>query len=533
MPDQAPQVPADSDPPPRRTAMQTAQDAQATADAALELAQQLDQTVDNFAEKVTDIGQRLTDALTDENHPTPGEAVQTIADDVARLNGEQETLRSQVALLEERIQDRESAHAELRDEMQGRLSGARGSDAPSLDRVITLVAHGMQPLREEVGAFQGAITRKLDDLRTRLTKIEEIQRAQESSPAADALAEDAQADLLEEQVQRMVRERLDGILARLEAVESRSTASDGTPGMTWDAIAERVDNQAKIALAKHVATVMPAGAPGAAAKPRGIQAKVLELMRQVEVLGKNRETDSGPRYSFRSIDDAMDAVGRAVREIGIICSPDVLSESYDHHEARNNSGTVVLWTTARVRVRYTLTDPVDGSTHTFTMQGEGRDNSDKATSKAASMALKYALMQGLLIPVNGLPDADADRPQVTRPAAPPTTSAPAEQQEQPDRAALAKRAMDAVANIHRWPADQRHAKLVEIGHQLNRMSLLDHVVEHKGERAPLRQWILAQLKTLATPAPTPVSDEPWPHADAPPPDGLGDEDRDPGAPQYY
>lgn len=184
---------------------------------------------------------------------------------------------------------------------------------------------------------------------------------------------------------------------------------------------------------------------------------VHRLMQRVEVIGKEGTYEGGRsgRYKFRRVDDVMDAVGHAMRDVGLVMQTQVVSgPSYATSQVTNREGYVTEWTTCRATIAYTFIDIRDGSRHTIEMPGEGRDSSDKATSKAMAMAMKYALVQGLCIPLESEQDPDDERPTIERqasaqrpqqappqrpaapsppaqPAARPASPPPAQQQETP------------------------------------------------------------------------------------------------------
>ncbi len=463
MPDEAQQQ-TEPDPQPerRRTAMQVAQDALQTAEAALNAATAAESAQDNLGGEVQSLSEKVTD-------------------------------------LQQRVQDRETAHAELRDEIMGRLSGIRPDDSPTRDQVDARIAEALdasvlpqlKAMREEWGGYSGGMTRQVDDLRRRLVKLEEVA----------AQVDDAAADISTQALDSMrgvVRRELDNILARLEEVERRPSGGSGVPELTWDAIAERVANEAKVAVNRHLSLVAPAGTNSTVKAVPGVHAKVLEVMRRVDRLEKDRKTESGPKFQYRSIDDAMDAVGHAMREVGLVYTTKVTDRQVHHHEATSGDRRV-LWTTVMLTVAYTFIDPVDGSAQTYEMTGEGRDNSDKATSKAAAMALKYGLLHALMIPVQGMPDGDAENPQVLREGE--TTNpnavgqaAPARRQQVPSAEARQARAQAAVAALQALAqvrGQERYNRLVAIGNQIRSEGLLDVPATWKGETAPLSSWLVS------------------------------------------
>lgn len=145
------------------------------------------------------------------------------------------------------------------------------------------------------------------------------------------------------------------------------------------------------------------------AKTPRIYAQVHELMRLVTELGKDKKADAKMGgYQFRSIDAAMDAVGHALREVGVMFQPrEILHQRIERYETVSKDGYRQNWTHVWVTQRYAFVSLIDGSEMSaIEMDGEARDNGDKSTSKADSMRLKYALLQSLMIPVNGLPESD-------------------------------------------------------------------------------------------------------------------------------
>lgn len=152
--------------------------------------------------------------------------------------------------------------------------------------------------------------------------------------------------------------------------------------------------------------------PGITGVPIGVPAvygQVHQLMKVVTELGKDKTADKKMGgYAFRSIDAAMDAVGRALREVGVMFQPrEILEKRIERYETVSKDGYRQNWTHVWVTQRYAFVSLIDGSEmDAIEMDGEARDNGDKSTSKADSMRYKYALLQALCIPVNGLPESD-------------------------------------------------------------------------------------------------------------------------------
>lgn len=149
-----------------------------------------------------------------------------------------------------------------------------------------------------------------------------------------------------------------------------------------------------------------------------VHAKLLELMREVDHIAKTKTAKGGGmNYKFRGIDDAQNAVGSAMRKIGLLMQTEVIDWQYnqvpvDGFDDKGREKTTI-WSTSRVTINYTFVSPDDGSTFSFSMIGEGRDAGDKSGSKAASMACKYALFQALMVPLE-VDESDGDNPVMER-----------------------------------------------------------------------------------------------------------------------
>jgi hypothetical protein len=255
------------------------------------------------------------------------------------------------------------------------------------------------------------------------------------------------------------------------------------------------------------------GAPGVPA----VFGQVLELMRKVTEIGKAKEADlgKGGKYNFRGIDQAMDAVGAAMREVGLILSSEVVSSEHviDHVPKfyKGQQEGVTAWSTTRVTMRYTFISPQDGSKHVVEGYGVGRDSADKDGSKAMSAAMKYALFQGLCIPVKGMnfdpeddhpvmetetprqPERQQQRPAQTqqRPAAapqqqtaPPATPAPPKTDA--EKLEAAGRALRAARNA------KTGAQLSAIHQQASAMGILGVQVEN----LDLKGWLITINGTM-------------------------------------
>lgn len=465
------------------------------------LAQQVDGRLDDLAAVVTDISTRLQDIGGATGPTTAGPSHDQVD---ARIHEALQPLHDEVHEIRQRTP----------------LTNATGN----LDAILARLEEAE---RKAIALDAGAITERvaqeihpgIADLRRRLAAVEETAKALDGDPVSQTLAEDALADQIEHAVDRKLSAMFEAadltpaMLANLRREFGDLRQHVETHGTT---VTRALVNEVAEAVRKQLPTtavheLTTAGGTGAAKK-------VLQLMRQVTHIGKENEANlgQGGRFKFRSVDDAMDAVGYAMRDVGMILGTEILKDETTHtpitKSGTNKDGTTwqntVVWTSTKLTVRYTFTDPEDGSIHPMEMTGEGRDASDKSTSKAASMALKYGLFQALMIPVTGLDDSDAAPPQrmeqdQQRPPASQPSSNTDQRASDQAKAQRAGEALQAIRNVYRVPGgvQAQAAKLTAIMRQVQGEGLLEFVVEG----STLDQHGKAAMATLQAPPP---ADEP-------------------------
>lgn len=145
-----------------------------------------------------------------------------------------------------------------------------------------------------------------------------------------------------------------------------------------------------------------------------IHSALCACMADVEAVGKNRKNQS-QGYAYRGIDDMYNSLHPIFAKHRIFVTCDTIN--LERHQHTNAKGTVMQIVYGTYRVTF---HAEDGSSVSVTCAGEAMDSGDKATNKASSAALKYALMQTLLIPTEDAKDSEVDSPTLeTRPAAKP------------------------------------------------------------------------------------------------------------------
>jgi hypothetical protein len=125
----------------------------------------------------------------------------------------------------------------------------------------------------------------------------------------------------------------------------------------------------------------------------------------IGAVAKTRQNQA-QNYSFRGIDDFLNAVHGALTEHEVSLLPHV-AEHRVEFRARDRGVTTHVFLT----MEYTFAAP-DGSSVVVSTVGEAADTSDKATNKAMSAALKYAILQTFTVPTLDIADSDRDTPDM-------------------------------------------------------------------------------------------------------------------------
>jgi hypothetical protein len=126
------------------------------------------------------------------------------------------------------------------------------------------------------------------------------------------------------------------------------------------------------------------------------------VMRDTMPVGKD-QVNQHQRYNFRGIDDLMSSVAGPMRKHGVFIIPSVTEQRTE----RRGEKTVACYLTMQYRIYGPAGDYVEAS-----VPGEASDFADKATNKAMSAALKYLLLQVLMVPIDArsIDDGDRDHP---------------------------------------------------------------------------------------------------------------------------
>ena len=150
-------------------------------------------------------------------------------------------------------------------------------------------------------------------------------------------------------------------------------------------------------------------------KPGQIYAKMSAVMRDVGAIGKDQK-NTAQGFKFRGIDQFVNALYPALTKHGVFLSPRSVNYTQELKDVTRSNGKTGVDKHVTVLMEYTFYAE-DGSAVTIgPVPAEGLDSGDKATNKALSAALKYALIQTFSIPTEDMAEADLDSPEIGTPS---------------------------------------------------------------------------------------------------------------------
>lgn len=144
-----------------------------------------------------------------------------------------------------------------------------------------------------------------------------------------------------------------------------------------------------------------------------IYKKMIAITQEIEAIDKT-QTNQMQKYQFRGIDDIYNNIHSLFGKHGVFCTAVVKEYSSDVKVIQEEI-QVSSRKNSKIQIRVTATfDFVfyaeDGSSVTVTLPSEGIDYGDKATNKAISAAMKYAIITVFSIPTKDLDDGDRESP---------------------------------------------------------------------------------------------------------------------------
>ena len=155
---------------------------------------------------------------------------------------------------------------------------------------------------------------------------------------------------------------------------------------------------------------------------------IAQAMKKVGTIGKNSVNEQ-QKYKFRGIDAVYNALNPVMSDLGLFICPEILDHRREERETEktyNGNTTKSILKYSILTIKYTIYAP-DGSNVSCVVVGEGMDSGDKASNKAMSVAMKYAMFQLLMIPTEEMVDPDRETHEVTNAAITPEAPKQTEQ----------------------------------------------------------------------------------------------------------
>lgn len=144
-----------------------------------------------------------------------------------------------------------------------------------------------------------------------------------------------------------------------------------------------------------------------------IYKKMSEVMRDIGSVGKDQKNQA-QGFKFRGIDQFVNSLYPALTKHGVFMAPRCVSEQHELKEVTRGSGKAGIDKHVTILMEYDFFAE-DGSKVTVgPIPAEGLDSGDKATNKALSAALKYALIQTFSVPTEDMAEADLESPEIGR-----------------------------------------------------------------------------------------------------------------------
>ena len=136
---------------------------------------------------------------------------------------------------------------------------------------------------------------------------------------------------------------------------------------------------------------------------------IQQAMGKIGAIGKDSVNEQ-QKFKYRGIDAVYNALNPVMSELGLFICPEIIDHKREERRKIKEYGgkqqeSVLLYSI--LTIKYTMYAP-DGSNVSCVVVGEGMDSGDKASNKAMSVAMKYAMFQLFMIPTEEMIDPDSE-----------------------------------------------------------------------------------------------------------------------------
>jgi hypothetical protein len=142
-----------------------------------------------------------------------------------------------------------------------------------------------------------------------------------------------------------------------------------------------------------------------------IYKKMTQVMVDIGAIGKDSD-NKAQGFKFRGIESVMNKLYPALTKHGVFMTPRCTQFTQELKDVTRSSGKLGVDKHIAIQMEYDFYAE-DGSKVTVgPIPAEGLDSGDKATNKALSAALKYALIQTFSVPTEDMAEADKESPEI-------------------------------------------------------------------------------------------------------------------------
>lgn len=175
-----------------------------------------------------------------------------------------------------------------------------------------------------------------------------------------------------------------------------------------------MNNSSKLGLPKGLSSDMLEDVSlvdGVVSLPGMIYKKMSEVMKDIGAIGKDQKNQA-QGFKFRGIDQFVNSLYPALVKHGVFMAPRSIQHTQELRDVVRGNGKQGVDKHVSILMEYRFYAE-DGSSVTIgPIPAEGLDSGDKATNKALSAALKYALIQTFSIPTEDMAEADLESPEI-------------------------------------------------------------------------------------------------------------------------
>jgi hypothetical protein len=146
-----------------------------------------------------------------------------------------------------------------------------------------------------------------------------------------------------------------------------------------------------------------------------IYKKMSQVMAEIGFIGKDQK-NTAQGFKFRGIDQFVNTLYPALVKHGVFMTPRCTAASQEIVEVVRSSGKTGIDKHVTIQMEFAFYAEDGSHVVVGPVPAEGLDSGDKATNKALSAALKYALIQTFSIPTEDMAEGDLETPVIEKAA---------------------------------------------------------------------------------------------------------------------